>query len=306
MEIREWSLILFTLLQQLSVGAFVVFGVVHFWASRKTNPETADRLANYSLLALGPVLVLALLVSLLHLGNPLGAPRAVTNFATSWLSREILFSVLFFVAGGVFALTQWRGLGSRTVRNALAVIAAVLGVALIYSMSQIYVLEAQPAWNSWNTVLGFFVTALLLGVLGAGAAYGASYTYLRRKDPDCVDVQCALLQDALKGLAIAAVVLVGIEIVAAPLYVATLVAGPEAAQRSAELLIGEYGVIYGLRLALAFIGAGLLAFLIYRAAILRRPESVLVNLTYLAFAVVLVAEVLGRYLFYVTQYKLGI
>lgn len=306
MEIREWALILFTLLQQLAVGAFVVFGVVHFWASRKTNPETADRLANYSLLALGPVLVLSLLASLLHLGNPLGAPRAVTNFATSWLSREILLSVLFFVVGGAFALMQWRGIGSRTVRNVLAVIAAIIGVVLVYSMSQIYALEAQPAWNSWNTVLSFFVTTFLLGVLGVGAAYGASYTYLRRSDPDCVDVQCALLQDVLKGLAIAAVVLVGIEIVAAPLYVATLVAGPDAAQRSAELLIDDFGVVYGLRLALAFAGAGVLAFLIYRAALLRRPESVLVNLTYLAFVVVLVAEALGRYLFYATQYKLGI
>lgn len=306
MEVREWSLILFTLLQQLAVGAFVVIGIVHFWASRKTNPETADRLANYSLLALGPLLVLAMLASLLHLGNPLSAPRAVTNFASSWLSREILFSVLFFLVGGVFALMQWRGIGSRTLRNVLAVIAAVLGVVVVYSMSQIYALEAQPAWNSWYTVLSFFVTAFLLGVLGVGAAYGASYGYLRRADPDCVETQCALLRDVLKGLAIAAVVLVGIEFVAAPLYVASLASGTEPARQSAQLLVADYGVVFGLRLVLAFIGAGLLAFLIYRAALLRKPEALLINLTYTAFAVVLVSEVLGRFLFYATHIKLGI
>ena len=108
MELRNWALIGFTILLQMSVGAFIVFGIVHFWAARKLDMKEADRLSNYGLLAIGPLLVLALVASLFHLGSPLNAPRAVTNIGSSWLSREVLFSVLFTVVGGIFAVMQWR------------------------------------------------------------------------------------------------------------------------------------------------------------------------------------------------------
>ena len=34
MNVREWALIAFTILMQLSVGAFVVLGAVHYFAAR--------------------------------------------------------------------------------------------------------------------------------------------------------------------------------------------------------------------------------------------------------------------------------
>src|SRR5512140_1401715 len=108
MNVREWALIAFTILAQMSVGSFLVLGVVHYFASHKSGMENADQLSDRALIAIGPVMVLALIVSLVHLGNPLNAYRAVTNLATSWLSREIFFGVLFTVAGGLFAIMQWR------------------------------------------------------------------------------------------------------------------------------------------------------------------------------------------------------
>ena len=115
MSIREWALILFTILGQMSVGAFLVLGLVHFFAERKAGTAEADRLSDRALLAIGPVLVLGMLASLFHLGNPLNAYRAVANVGTSWLSREILSGVIFAVLGGLFAIMQWRkiGRGSR-------------------------------------------------------------------------------------------------------------------------------------------------------------------------------------------------
>jgi DMSO reductase anchor subunit len=41
----------------------------------------------------------------------------------------------------------------------------MLGIALIYSMAQVYHLRTMPAWNTWRTTAGFFVTAILLGHL---------------------------------------------------------------------------------------------------------------------------------------------
>jgi len=40
MNVREWALIAFTILAQMSVGSFLVLGVVHFFAARKDGMRT--------------------------------------------------------------------------------------------------------------------------------------------------------------------------------------------------------------------------------------------------------------------------
>lgn len=87
----------------MSVEAFLVLSVAHYCATRKAGMEGAERLSDHALFAIVAVLGLGMLASLLHLGNPFNAPRAITNLGTSWLSREILFSVTFAVLGAVFA-----------------------------------------------------------------------------------------------------------------------------------------------------------------------------------------------------------
>lgn len=307
MELRDWALITYTILTQMSVGAFVVLGIVHFVAMRKAGAEQADQLSDRALLAIGPVLVLAMIASLGHLGNPLNAPKAIVNLGTSWLSREILLTVLFTVVGGVFAVMQWRKLSTFAVRNAVAWIAALIGVALVYSMSNVYLLETQPAWNTLATPILFFTTAFLLGSLAMGAAFVANYAYLQRRNPGCADEQCILLRDALRGIAISAIALLGVELIVVPLQTAYLAASPEAAAAaSAELTYAQYGVVFALRLALVFFGAGVLALFVYRNALSPGREKLLGNLAYAAFALVLVGEIMGRFLFYATHVKIGV
>ena len=307
MDMRDWALIAFTIMAQMSVGSFVVLGLVHFYAARKSGMEEADRLSDRALLAIGPVMVLALVVSLLHLGNPLNAYRAVTNLATSWLSREIFFGVLFTVAGAAFALAQWRKIGTFAVRNVVAWIAALLGLGLVFVMSNVYLLPTQPAWDTLATPISFFVTAFLLGVLAMGVAFVANYAYVQRKNPGCADAQCVLLRDSLRWIALASVVLMGIELVLTPLQVAYLAASPNsAAQASVGMLFGQLGILFALRLVLVFLGAGILAVFAYQYAKEPGHERVLGNLAYASFAIVLIAEVIGRFLFYAAHVRIGI
>jgi len=42
----------------------------------------------------------------------------------------------------------------------------ILGLGLIWSMSQVYRLRAAPSWNTWRTLVAFFLSATVLGVLG--------------------------------------------------------------------------------------------------------------------------------------------
>jgi anaerobic dimethyl sulfoxide reductase subunit C (anchor subunit) len=306
MNVQEWALVIFTTLAQMSVGSFIVLGIIHTFVRRSAGEDAADRLSDRALLAIGPILVLAMLASLFHLGNPLNAPRAVTNLAASWLSREIFFGVLFSVSGGLFAIMQWRKIGSFAVRNAIAWLAALIGIALVVSMVMVYMLPTQPVWNSLATPVYFFSTTVLLGLFAVGAAYVANYAYVQRNDPSCAEEQCALLRSALRWIAISAVVVLGIELVTIPLHLAQLSNGSAPALASVQLMIGQYGVVLALRIALVFVGAGILGFFLYQNASSPGREQIMGSLAYLAFGLVLVAEVLGRFLFYASQVPIGL
>ena len=306
MNVRDWALITFTILAEMSVGAFWVLGAVHYFSARKAGAEQADRLSDRALLAIVPVLALGVLASLLHLGNPLNAYRSVTHLSTSWLSREVLSTVLFLVVGGVFAFMQWKKIASFAVRNVLAWIAALIGLFLVYSMSNVYLLPTQPAWNTMATPVSFFTTTLLLGVLAVGAAFVANYAYIKRAAPDCADIQCVLLRGSLRWFAVASVILLGVELVVTPLYLAYLSAEGGAAAASAAMMYGKFGVVLGLRLVFVVVGAGVLALFLYQNALSPGRERVMGNLAYAAFSLVLVSEVLGRFLFYATHVRIGV
>ena len=254
MNVREWALIAFTILAQMSVGSFLVLSVVHFFSARKWGEKQADQLTDRALIAIGPVLMLGMAASLLHLGNPINAYKAVTNLGSSWLSREILLGVLFAASGAVFALMQWRKISTPSVRQLVGLVVALIGIVLAFAMSQIYLLPTRPSWDLITTPLSFFTTTGLLGVLAIGL---------------------------------------------------TLMSAGGAAD-SVALMAGPFGVVFALRLALVFLGAGVFGIFVYREAQLVGQERMLSVYMYAAFALVLVGEILGRFLFYATAVKFGL
>ena len=306
MGAREWALIIFTILGQMSVGAFVVLGLVHFFAVRKAGQEEADRLSDRALLAIGPVLVLGMLASLFHLGNPLNAYQSIANLGTSWLSREILAGVIFAVLGGLFAIMQWRKLGSFALRNAIALVTAVVGLVLVYSMSQVYMLPTQPTWNTWATPVSFFVTTFLLGSLAMGAAFVANCAFLKNKPDVNYQMQMELLRDNLRWISLASILLLGVELIVAPLYIANLAAGSNVALESVKVMIGDMSLVLTLRLVFVFIGAGVFGMFLYQNAVSEGKVGKVNLFAYSAFALVLVSEVLGRFLFYASHVRIGI
>lgn len=306
MGAREWALIIFTILGQMSVGAFVVLGFVHFFAVRKAGAEEADRLSDRALLAIGPVLILGMVASLFHLGNPFNAYQAIMNFGTSWLSREILFGVAFAVLGGVFAIMQWRKIGSFGLRNVIAWITAVVGLVFVYSMSQVYMLPTQPSWDAVATPVSFFVTTFLLGALAIGVAFVANIAYLKRKADESLQVQMELLRGSLRWISFASILLLGVELVVSPLYIANLAVGGGAALASVQLMIGDMGLVLALRLILVFIGAGVFGIFLYQSSLSADKMNLIAAFALGAFTLVLVSEVMGRFLFYATHVAVGI
>lgn len=119
-----------------------------------------------------------LLSSTFHLGHPERAWRAMSQWRTSWLSREGVAAVVSFVPMGLFALLWIFGKGGGGVLLGIAAFfSAIMAIATVYCTAMIYAsLKSIPAWyNSWTTA-GYLLFALMTGaVLLAFAAAFAGY-----------------------------------------------------------------------------------------------------------------------------------
>lgn len=307
MTANEWALVIFTVVMQMAIGSFVLLGGVHFFAARRYGIEEADKLSDRALLAIGPAVVLAMLVTFLHLGNPVNAPRAIANFATSWLSREIVLALVFSFGGALFALMQWRKWGSAAVRNVVGLLVAAVGLVLVYAMSMIYRIPTVPSWNTVATTASFYITTFLLGGLALGAAFVTNFWYVRRQGLDPRNVQYTMLATSLRWIALISIGLLGLQFLVLPLYLAQLAANASPAAMSAiNVMSQQNATIFALRLILLFVGAGLFSIFIYAMTSSESKVRVVSNVAYLAFALVLIAEVLGRYLFYASMVKIGL
>jgi formate dehydrogenase iron-sulfur subunit len=138
-ENPHWPLVWLTLLTQAAVGASLTAG------------DGAERLTAALLAAV------ALTVSLLHLGRPLYAWKALRNLRRSWLSREV---ALFGAYGGLAVVAVGV--------PAAAPVAAVVGAAGVYASGRLYMVPGRPAWCTPLTLARFGATALAVGGLMTG------------------------------------------------------------------------------------------------------------------------------------------
>ena len=161
----ELPLMVFTVLVQMAVGAFIILGAFTAWVIGNTRLDYVRPLTVIPLLITGLALGLGVLASLLHLGHPLRACRAILHLRTSWLSREILLVVSFGAGWAVFyGLVLVFPAFTRLLWGIYG-LAALVGLALIFCMARVYHLQSMSTWNSPMTTATFYLTAGLLGVL---------------------------------------------------------------------------------------------------------------------------------------------
>ncbi len=174
--LKEWPLVAFTILGQAAVGLFI-FGLTPLVMAGGVPSTDAGPLP----VVMGAVFVMlavAALLSFLHLRHPLRAVRALANVRTSWLSREILFELLFMgLVAAEFVLV--RAGGTPGILKAAHILAGLAGLLYLTSMIRIYMLESLPFWNQAGTPVSFVLTSLSLGALAArGISGGLGYFYL--------------------------------------------------------------------------------------------------------------------------------
>ena len=161
-EDPHWPLVVLTLLTQLSLGTVAATVVAEAAGGARTAGLSGGAVAA----ALAGAVALA--ASLLHLGRPTVAFKALRNWRTSWLSREVALLSLFSGTSLAYAAAwEWRdSLGvDRGTRLAIGVTAVVTGMAGVYASGRLYLVPARPVWNSRRTLVSFFATGLATGPL---------------------------------------------------------------------------------------------------------------------------------------------
>lgn len=149
------SIIIFTTLSGTGFGLMI-------WLGLGFGPSGVE--AGFVACALALALSGAgLLASLWHLGNPQRAWRALSQWRSSWLSREGVLALAALTAFGLYALLWVAGAGRLPW---LGFIAAGLSAATVYATSMIYAgIKAVPRWSKSPTPLLFLASALAGGAL---------------------------------------------------------------------------------------------------------------------------------------------
>jgi len=111
-----------------------------------------------------------LLASTFHLGHPERAYLAVTQWRTSWLSREAIAAIATLLTGGVFALLRIWGISAAPLGwlVSLGCLATVFTTAMIYTQ-----MRTVPRWRHWTTPALFLALSLAGGAILANRGSAA-------------------------------------------------------------------------------------------------------------------------------------
>ncbi|MFB3852315.1 MAG: dimethyl sulfoxide reductase anchor subunit family protein [Vicinamibacterales bacterium] len=279
MNLRDWSLVAFTLLMQTSVGILLVVAALPLVAGRQAA-SPANRLA-------GPVAVAtvagiaALAISLLHLGRPLQAWLAVANVQRSWLSREIVLAVAFVAAAAGFAWIRTHAAAPAFRVPATAATVAT-GVALVFAMARIYMIPGQPPWNRAATPVGFYLTTALLGLVVVVALAGP-----------------LISPRSARILGFTALAVLAFQVILVPITLAAVAGEPAPAISAASAGHVATWLAAG-RIVLAVAAAVLLVALLRSDTALRTGDASRIAVLVL----VVLSEIFSRTLFYATAVRL--
>ena len=164
------SIIFFTVSSGAGLGLCALLALVDLFAPGALPERAIWRGMLLALLLVGAGLV----SSVVHLANPANAWRAFSRFRTSWLSREAVFAVIFFVFAAGYALLVFNGTAGFG-RKMLASLTCALAWTVIFCTAMIYaslkpIRQWHTRWTPLNyALLGHWSGALLL--VGLALAY---------------------------------------------------------------------------------------------------------------------------------------
>ena len=156
------SVIFFTVLSGAGLGLLALIGLIDVFGWPAPLPRDVHLGSGVLALAL---VAGGLISSTFHLANPKNAWRAVSQFRTSWLSREGVLALIFFPVALVYLGVSYLT-SQPSLQSALALASTLLAWAVLFSTGMIYAcLKTIPRWNSKLVPAAYLANGHLSGGL---------------------------------------------------------------------------------------------------------------------------------------------
>ncbi|MBU1013987.1 MAG: dimethyl sulfoxide reductase anchor subunit [Bacteroidetes bacterium] len=288
----EWSLISFTLLSQLSVGLVLALGFVYFMHQSLFSGFTAGLSLRSPELIILILIVFATLISFLHLGSPLHSYHSLNNLRGSWISREIL--TLFMFGFGILLFLISRSMDwPVSLSRFFMIFSMISGILLVLAMSGIYMIKTVPSWNTFFTPLSFIGSAFLLSSVGM-------IMLINFLNSDSMG------QTFLSNIFLFMLIVVIIILFASGYHHYQLSRYKFTGIEQMEYNHGVFFILFVIRMVLLLIA---MFGLIYLIKIISRPGMSFEEfklIFYVISFIILSAEVIGRYQFYISYFRVGV
>jgi anaerobic dimethyl sulfoxide reductase subunit C (anchor subunit) len=306
MNVREWALPVYTILMQLAIGSLLVLWLIRRLSASKFSPEQIDYIIQNPILVIAFTAAVAMMGAHFHLSKPFHSYLAVLNFKSSWLSREIVFTVLFFLTTiSLLYLTFFKA-HRRSLISALGWLAIVLGCVLVYCMARIYLIPTQVAWNSTTVILSFYTTTLMLGCMAIACLMVMDLKFAEITRSQDIELRNEVIRYSFAGLTVLTVALAAFSMAVLYIQMAMLAQGGLIARTSLSLLLELYLPLFIMRVFFLLFAVSLLLVAMYRIRRLKLSPQSLFMPVYLSCLFIMVGEIIGRFLFYATHIRVGI
>lgn len=306
MNLREWALPVYTILMQLAVGSLFILWLLRSFACSRFSSHEIDKIIRNPMLVIAFTALVAMAGAHFHLSKPLHSFIAVLNFKTSWLSREIVFNILFlFTISCLLYLTHFK----KHYRNLivwLGWLAILLGCGMIYSMACIYLIPTQVAWNSTSVVISFYITAVMLGAMTIACLMMLDLKFAEIKGLEDIALRIQAIRYSFAGLTSLTILLVVLTVAIIYIQVNLLAGGDRIAQTSLRLLMELYMPLFVGRQAFLLVAPLSMWIAVSRMYGAKIQAQDLMMPVYLSCLMILIGEIIGRFLFYATHIRVGI
>lgn len=158
----EWPLYVFTLAIQAAVGGCILMTIYNVLLKKVLAAEVLAGCCQKCLTAFSTIAVIGMALTFFNIGYPRNALNAILNIQSSWLSREIAFTVIFIGLLLITTALSWR---THRQNQNLLIICSLWGLVTIFAMAALYNFTIFTAWSNINTFVGFYCSALILGAI---------------------------------------------------------------------------------------------------------------------------------------------
>jgi anaerobic dimethyl sulfoxide reductase subunit C (anchor subunit) len=291
---------------ELAIGALFVLWMIRLLAGPRFSPQKLDRIIQNPILVISFTVIVAMIGAHFHLSKPFHSFYAVRNFGSSWLSREIVFTALFFpILSCLWFFSRFKQ-EQRRLNAILGWLAIACGSIVIYCMARIYLLPTQVAWNSSTVIASFFITALLLGTMTIACLLVLDLRFAEIQKAQDIEIHAQVIKYSMTWLTWIALLMVVVNVVLILYQIYLLNQGDTSSQISLRLLFELYLPLFVMRLSLIIVAPLWMGYAVYRMRKAGAAPQTLMAPVYMACLLILIGETVGRFLFYATHIRLGI